>query len=218
MLRTRVQRDPENAGGGGGENDVVEQDDDSGDDESEDDEEEKGEEKSSGEKTVPEAKYLQIKNQLAQADRKKQEALNELNALKTKDLPEADKLKAEKEAAEQQAATYKTRFEKTARTNAFLKASGDLKLAWVNTDTALRIAELDDLEINEDGSVDGIKDAVKALAKDHPYLLAPQNSTSTTGTGATKSGSVVGSKNTGKKPEGEYTKEDLLKRMPSLGR
>lgn len=223
-LRTRVQRDVvEGATGGGAESDAGASTDDdtgTGDDDDEGGDDGSGDDDSSSEKTVSEAKYLQIKAQLQASDRKKQAALDELNRLKTKDMPEAERAATELKEAREQAAAYKDRFEKTARTNAFLTASSELKVVWVNADTALRLAELDELEINDDGSVDGIKDAVKALVKDHPYLLAPKDSEDTNGKekGPTKSGSVVGSKNQGKKPEGEISKEDLLKRFPNLAR
>lgn len=222
-LRTRFQRDPESAGGGGGENGDKGAGASTGDDGDEsagdDEEEKKDEEESSSEKTVSESKYLQIKRQLSEADRKKQAALEELKALKEKDLPDAEKQARDLKEAQESAAAYQVKFQNLARTNAFLTASSDLKISWVKVESALKLAELDDLEINEDGSVDGIKDAVKALAKDHPYLLAPKDSEEgNNGKGATKSGSVVGSKNTGKKPEGEISEDELKKRFPALNR
>lgn len=170
--------------------------------------------KASREKTVPEAKYLQIKKHLAEADRKKQEALDELKKLQTKDLPEAEKLTAERDEAVESAKTYRGRFEKLARTNAFLMASGDLKLTWASTTAALKLAELEDLEINDDGSVDGIKDAVQALAKEHPYLLAPSEGKEKKD--PPKSGSVVGSTKRGTKTKQEISEEDLRKRFAAL--
>lgn len=220
----RYSRDVTDGTGGGGADGAPTDGagDDSGDDGSGGDDDgdngEDGDAKPSSEKdkVVPESKYLQIKKHLAEADRKKQEALDELKKLKTKDLPETEKLKAEHEEAVQAAATYKGRFEKLARTNAFLMASGDLKIRWANSGAALKLAELDELEINDDGSVDGIKDAVKALAKDHPYLLAPSEGTDEKK--PPKSGSVVGSTKRGTKTEKELSDEELFKRFPALRR
>lgn len=218
---TRYARD-ENAGNGGGagSGDAGGTDDAGGadtDDDADDDQDDKGAGKADSEKTVSEAKYLQIKKHLSEADRKKAELEAELKALKTKDLPEVEKLRAEHEEAAKAAEKYKVQFQTMARTNAFLTASSDLKIAWANTASALKLAELEDLEINEDGSVDGIKDAVKALAKDHPYLLAPKDSEEDgKSTPPAKSGSVVGSKKKGTKPEGEYTPEELRRRFGAL--
>ena len=215
-------------GGGGGtspdDGDGLGADSDDSDDEdgSDDEEEGKGKDaKASSEKMVSEAKYLQIKKHLSAADAKKAELEKELNALKTKDLPEAEKLTAERDEAVKARDTYRSKYENLARTNAFLTASSDLKISWVKVESALKLADLEDLEIDDDGSVDGIKDAVKALAREHPYLLAPKDSDEegTNGKGAaSKSGSLVGSKNKGKKPEGELSEEDLKKRFPALNR
>ena len=174
--------------------------------------------KDSGESTVSQAKYDQIKKHLAEADRKKQAALDELKKLKTKDLPEAEKLKADLDEASTERDTYRDKFTKLARTNAFLMASQKLKVNWNNASTALKVGDFDDLEINDDGSVDGMEQAVKDLAKEHPYLVAKEQSgDEEDGTKRPpKSGSVVGSKNKGKKPEGELSDEDIRKRFPAL--
>lgn len=227
-LRSRVLRDTEaGAGGGGAAGDGSGDaggDDDAGDDDSDDDgdgEEGKGKDKdgkdSEKSKTVPESKYLQIKRQLSEADRKKQEALDELKQLKLKDLPDAEKQAEELKDALESASTYKNKFENMARTNAFLTASGDLKVSWKSATAALKLAELDDLQINDDGTVEGIKDAVKALAKDHPYLVSTTTEDDSNGKGPTKSGSVVGSnQGKGKKPAGTLSDEELRRRFPSL--
>lgn len=53
--------------------------------------------------------------------------------------------------------------------NAFLMAN--TKHEFVNTKAALKLLDVSDLDIEEDGTVDGMDEAIEALAKDHPYLL-----------------------------------------------
>jgi hypothetical protein len=219
-LSARYNRDPENAGGGGGTSTGGEAG--VGGDEDTDDEEggegeDEDDEGSAKPKTVSEAKYLQLRKHLSEADRKKQEALNELKALKEKDLPELDKIKGELETTAKERDSYRGRFENLARTNAFLMASDDLKVKWANSAAALRLADLEDLEISDDGkTVDGIKDVVKNLAKEHPYLVAKATDGDEKETAPTKSGSVVGSKKTGTKKDETPSDEELKRLYPAL--
>lgn len=53
--------------------------------------------------------------------------------------------------------------------NAFLR---NTKFQWKNPKAALKLADLTDVEINDDGEVEGLDDALEALAKSDPYLLA----------------------------------------------
>ena len=131
-MRTRFQRDPENMGGGGaagesgaGGDEGGDDGDESGEDPDDDADDEEGKaskDKASRERTVSEAKYLQIKKHLSKADARKAELEAELKALKTKDLPEAEKITAERDEAVKDRDTYKGKYENMARTNAFLTA------------------------------------------------------------------------------------------------
>lgn len=53
--------------------------------------------------------------------------------------------------------------------NAFLMA--ETKHSFVNTKAALKLLDTSDVEIDDDGTVDGMEEAIEQLAKDHPYLL-----------------------------------------------
>lgn len=224
-LRARYLRDTEaGAGGGGtgGDDGTTDTSDDTGDDEGGDDD--AGDTSTDDTKTVSQAEFERVKTHLSNADRKKAEALarvanleQELNSLKNKDLPEAERAKAEHEATVKERDSFKGRFEKMARTNAFLLASADAKIAWVNSSDALRLGDLDDLEIEEDGTVPGMAEAVKKLAKDRSYLVAPKDSTDTKDT-PPKSGSVVGSKGKGKAKEEGPSDEELRRLYPALYR
>jgi hypothetical protein len=176
-------------------------------------------------KAPTQEEFDRIQKHLSNADRKKVAAERKvveletrLKALETKDLPEAERAKAEHEEVVKDRDGYKSKFEKLARTNAFLLASESEKLAWANSSAAIRVGDLDDLEIEADGTVPGMTEAIKKLAADHPYLLAPKDSTDTEekNTPPAKSGSVVGSKKKGAKVETKYTDEELARIFPSL--
>lgn len=176
-------------------------------------------EKSKEEKTVSQARFDKLTKQLQAADRRRTEAENELKQLRDKDLPEADKLQRDLQEATERAAKFEGNFTNLARQHAFLLATSEAKIQWQNPKAALRLAELKDLTINDDGSVDGIDEAVRALAEEHPYLVQE----ATTDTGADKdtkpkprSGSPVGS-GTGKaKKGGGLTDEELRQKFPAL--
>lgn len=212
----------DDAGGGDDGGDAGGDDDnDDADDDNDDGSADKATKKS---KAPTQAEFDRQARHLSNADRKKQaaekrasELEEELKALKTKDLPEAERLRTEHDAAVAERDSFKSQFEKLARTNAFLLASGELKITWANAADALRVGDLDDLEIEADGTVPGMADAVKELAKTKAYLLAPKDSTDTKETTA-KSGSVVGTKKKGKATEGEYSPEDLRRMFPALNR
>jgi hypothetical protein len=117
------------------------------------------------------------------------------------------------------------RFQKMARTNAFLTASAQEKITWHDPVVAQRSADLDELEIDENGNVEGIREAVKALAKKHKYLVNSGSGDDEDGEdkppvrrGA--SGSGVGSTKTskGKANKGQLSEEELRKRFPALNR
>jgi hypothetical protein len=55
--------------------------------------------------------------------------------------------------------------------NAFLKSN---KYAWKNPSTALRLLDRSEIDLGDDGEVEGLEEALDALAKSDPYLLAEQ--------------------------------------------
>jgi hypothetical protein len=179
-------------------------------------------EKPEDDKVVPQAKYDQIKKQLSEADKKKSAAERELQKIKDKDKPEAERVQGELVTVTKERDAVQTNFTALARKYAFVSVSNDLDIQWVNTRTALRVAELDDLEISEDGTVEGIEGVLKALAKDHPYLVKPKATDEDDGDKKdkkppVKSGSAgAGSKKNGKAPEGQLSDEELRKQFPAL--
>jgi len=157
-------------------------DDDEGDDASDDaddkDDPKASKDKSSdGDDTVDRAEYERVKRHRAAADRRKAELEAEVSTLKTENAA----LKAEgKDGKLDEATTARvaelektvTESSKTIQTlrinNAFLSAND---FTWHDPEDAMRLADLSEVEIEEDGTVVGLKEALKKLAKAKPHLI-----------------------------------------------
>lgn len=193
----------------------------------------KGKAKRSG--PVSREDFERLQRQLSASDRRRTEAETKAAELakfkeeqERKGKPEIENLKRDLEAITKERDSFQGRFTTLARTNAFLTASARAGIAWHDPEDAQAAAgkELRDLEIDEDGNVEGISQLVKDLAKRKKYLVKPEGKTEsdddeegkkTRARGA--SGSTVGSTKTGKgngKPKGQLTPEELRKRFPAL--
>lgn len=93
--------------------------------------------------------------------------------------------------------------------NAFLMA--DTKHEFVNTKAALKLLDVSDIDIDEDGTVDGMDEAIEALAKDHPYLLKKKAAPARRKTG---DGPTSSTKNSEKSAAAK--KRELENRYPAL--
>lgn len=221
--RALTQRDVTQAGGGGGSDDGDVDGTSAGGDDGDDGDSDSGEGTGSGKPAPTQEDFDRVTRHLSNADRKKNEALQqlaamkaELDQLKAKDLPEAERQRAEHEALVKERDSLATRFQNMARTNAFLMASSDAKITWANSAVAMKAAEMDGLEIDDDGSVPGMADVVAKLVKDHPYLVAPSPTDTKEKPTPPKSGSPVGGKQKGSKEAKEYTPEELRNLFPAL--
>lgn len=93
--------------------------------------------------------------------------------------------------------------------NAFLMA--DTKHEFVNTKAALKLLDVSDIDIEEDGTVEGMEDAIDQLAKDHPYLLKKKAAPAARKTG---DGPTSRTKNSVKSAAAK--KRELENRYPAL--
>lgn len=172
-----------------------------------------------------------VTKRLSAADRRRSEAEQKASTLQKekddrerKDKPEVENLRKDLAAVTENHGTLQKRFNKLALENAFHTASAQAKVSWQDPKVAMRAADLDDLEIDEKGNVDGILEAVKLLAKQHKYLVntgkesddEEEDQQKVTRRGA--SGASVGSAKTAKaKPvKGQISDADLKKRFPAL--
>lgn len=173
-----------------------------------------------------------IKKQLSESDKKRAAAERELAELKKKDLPDNDKLKADLADITKERDDLQGKFTNLARTNGFLTASAQAGISWHDLEDAMAAGrrELKDLEIDDEGGVDGILELVKDLAKRKPHLVKPakadddgededEDKSKRNGKRNGASGSGVGSRGPKRKGKpGEPSRADLLARFPSLRR
>lgn len=125
----------------------------------------------SGQSVVSRAEFEALRNQLAAADKKRVEAEQAHAQLRDKDMPQLEKLTrdladATKVTEEMQDANRILRVE-----NAFLTAN---EYEWHNSALALQSLDRSRITVDAEGNVQGMKDALKALATAHPYLLKPK--------------------------------------------
>jgi hypothetical protein len=168
-----------------------------------------------------------LKNQLREADKKRDAAEKELTRLKNESLPDKEKAAAELTEITKERDDYKSRFTNLARTNAFLTASARAGVNWHDPEDAQSVGrkELAELTISDDGEVDGIDTLVKDLAKRKPHLVKAAKTEGEDKDGKEDkgrktngaTGSGVGSRSgKGKSNNGALSNEELMKRFPAL--
>jgi hypothetical protein len=197
-------------GGGGGSEDPPdpddEDDDDADDDESDDDDDDdskKGKDKDDDDK-VDRSEYERVKRHRAAADRRNADLTAENTRLKNENaalkaegkdgkLDEATTARVtelENNVQERDSTIQRLRIE-----NAFLSANSH---DWADPEDALRLADLSDVEIEDDGTVHGLKQALDKLAKRKPHLLKVKSEKDSTKgpSGSANNGRRKGSKKT----------------------
>jgi hypothetical protein len=109
-----------------------------------------------------------LRERMKAADRRAADFEAKFKQLTEKDLPEAEKLKRDFQTTQEQNVKLQETNRSLALKVAFLS---DNTYSWHNPERALKLVDLDQLQIDEDGKVSGLKDALKALATSDPYLV-----------------------------------------------
>lgn len=123
------------------------------------------------EETVSRADFESVQARMKAADKRAADFEAKFKQLTEKDLPEVEKLKRNFEETTKQVESLRTTNSKLALENAFLS---DNTYDWHNPKRAMQVLDRSNVEINEDGTVTGLKEALKALASSDPYLLKPK--------------------------------------------
>lgn len=178
------------------------------DDESEDT---SGDKDESASGTVSAEEFNKLQERMKNADRRANKAEE---ALKTKERAELDdKTRAEKERDDAIAERDKAKeqLQRAKINNAFLTNN---KHNWHNPDRALRLLDLSEVEVNDEGEVIGMVEAIESLAKSDPYLIKT-DADDDEGKGGAPSGTSVGS-NGKTKDKGKLDRAALEKKYPAL--
>lgn len=107
-----------------------------------------------------------------EAEKRAEEAEKELRELRKKDQPEKEKVETELKELRTQNESLSGQLRETLLENSFLR---DNSYSWHNPSRALRLADLSKVEIDDDGTVHGLKNALDALAKSDPYLISKES-------------------------------------------
>lgn len=166
-----------------GDDDDSDDDDDADDADDDEDEDDKGKKKDPRDARIEELSAEAKKRRLrARALREENEALKAENArlkkvkakAKDDDEDEDDDKSDDDSKSTKETEALKERLRKQAIRSEFTEilANPKTKIKFKDPKVAFRLLDLDDVEYDEDeDEVDGLEDAVKALAKEAPYLL-----------------------------------------------
>lgn len=147
---------------------------------------------SDGDKPVTRVEFDRLRSQLSAADKKREEAENKVKKFEDANRSELEKAQkaAEEAVAERDSAREKLR--DVGIREAFRSFSDEQKppFVWHNIEVAMDLLDKDLYAMDDDGKVSGMDKAIKALAKDHAYLLNKE----TSGDGKSSGGSFNGGK------------------------
>lgn len=167
---------------------------------------------------------MRYRRELRDAQKLILEMKRELKGFKDKDKKPEDLSAEELAEAKERADKLTARQQRLALENAFLRSN---LIDWVDPDDALRLVDLDDVDVDEDGTVDrrALRAALKDLAKRKPHLVkkpkvsdrddedddTDDDEEPRSGRPARMNGRRKGSRDTA-------TRDDLAQRFPVLNR
>lgn len=147
------------------------------------------------------------------ADQNNSKTQAELKKLQDAQLSEADKTKRDLEQAQAEQARLKEELKQTRIQNAFVT---DNTYQWHDPRAALKLADLSSVEIKDDGTVTGLKDALKSVADANPWMLKPKEGGPAAGDAAAAKGSATGVGGAGGNTASGADKAGLEKKFPQL--
>ncbi len=165
--------------------------------------------------TVSADEYERIKAQRTAADQRAGKAEAELKQLRDKDLPALEKAQRDLVEVTAERDQLKIDLKQARLDNAFM---GDNTYKWQNPKNALKLADLSNVEIDDDGTVRNLKGALDALAKSDPYLLAPTETGGgdDNGKDKDKKGGSTGALGTGQQQPPKPDAKGMAARLPAL--
>lgn len=193
---------------GEGEEDSDDDDADGGDDNDGD----KGKKQTDREKQVLKDENARRRKEAAALKKQNDELAAKLKKFEDADKGDLEKAQGALKEVTEERDTLSKQVQDLLIQNAFLK---DNKFTWANPTTALRLADLSEVEIDEEGNVTGLAEALQKLAKEEPYLLKSKKDDD--GDDNDDSGRPTGQP-VGKKSKGNANRDNLVKKYPALRR
>lgn len=113
--------------------------------------------------------FEDMKNKLTEYEKQIEE--KRLAELSEKERAEeiAKKAEEEKQSLAHQLETLQKQIQQEKITNEFIKLATTHNIAYI--DDALKLADFSGVKVNEEGNVEGVKEAIKALVENKPFLL-----------------------------------------------
>lgn len=158
---------------------------------------------------VTREEFEKLQERMKAADRAKAKAEAALKERERKEMGELERAQAEVKDLTVERDTLRTQLQQTRIENAFLSNN---KYSWVDPSDALRLMDMDGVEINDDGKVTGLAEAIEKLAKAKPHLLKKDE-------GGKSSSAASGSANNGtRKGDKKDPPKNYSGRFPALRR
>jgi hypothetical protein len=133
-----------------------------------------------------------------------------------KSQSEVDNLKEDLRKRDEELAKTKSDLEQARLDNAFLT---DNTYQWQNSSRVLRLIDRDGIKVNEDGTISGVKEALKALAESDPYLLKSTTDDGGSSGGGSGGGTPTGGERNGRRNQNQKpSREELARKYPALRR
>lgn len=114
------------------------------------------------------AQLDQLKQKLSLSDKRAQDAETKLRDAERAKMDELTRTKAELEEAKQKLAQAEEHAKQQQIQLAFLQ---DNTYKWRDPAVALKVADMSGVQFKEDGTVQGLKEALKTLAEKNPWML-----------------------------------------------
>jgi hypothetical protein len=120
--------------------------------------------------TRPERQAARYRTRLRVQERENAELKARLQALEDKDKPKDEVAKRDADEARSKAEKLESKARQLTLENAFFRAN---QVDWVDPADALKLVDLEDVDVDEDGTVDPVqlRKALRALAKAKPHLV-----------------------------------------------
>lgn len=163
--------------------------------------------------TISKAEYEKIKTRMQAADRRASAAEQKVKDFEKAGQTDLEKAQTERDEAFRERDAERQQLQSLRIHNAFLTAND---VNWHDSGDALSMLQshyMDGVEIDDQGNVSGMKEAIKKMAKEKSYLV----NKGTTATSSTKDEMNGKRKGDGNTDQAARDKE-LQKRMPALSR